>query len=154
MQVEIHDTFNWVNDKEILEIINNENLYYDDKITKVNPYNISQERTILLTDESLYNLHKKKLKRRIPYSEISGITFSTENNEFVIHGNDSEYDYYYISNDRNLLISLITKFYEKSTNKKLKICKVSDRSLKNYVTGKKDKKKDGAYSKMDDNFLI
>ena len=154
MQSLIHDAFNWAKDKEILEIINNEKLYYSDKIIKINPYNISQERTILLTDEALYNLHKKKLKRRIPFSEISGITFSTTNNEFVIHGNDAEYDYYYISFDRNLLISLISKFYKKNTSKNLKICKVSDKSLKSYVTGKKEKKKDGAFSKMDEKFLI
>ena len=141
MEPVIHDRFNWVNDKDILEITNNENLYYSDKIQKVNSYNLSQERTIVLTDKALYNLHKKKLKRKIPFTEISGITFSTENNEFVIHGNDSEYDYYYISPDRNLLISLISKFYEKDTNKNLKICKVSDKSLKGYVTGKKEKKK-------------
>ena len=154
MEPVIHDRFNWVNDKDILEITNNENLYYSDKIQKVNSYNLSQERTIVLTDKALYNLHKKKLKRKIPFTEISGITFSTENNEFVIHGNDSEYDYYYISPDRNLLISLISKFYEKDTNKNLKICKVSDKSLKGYVTGKKEKKKDGSLSKMDEKCVI
>ena len=45
-------------------------------------------------------------------------------------------------------------FYQKNVNNSLKICEVQEKSLKNYVTGKKEKKKDSSYSKMDEKYLI
>ena len=141
MEELVYDNLKWAKDKEILSIINKEILYYSNKITKINHYNISQDRFIVLTDEALYNFHKKKLKRRIKYDQIRGITYSKQNIEFVIHGNDDEYDYYYQSNDRNLILRFIAKFYEEQNGKTIKICEVNEKTLKTYVTGKKEKKK-------------
>ena len=154
MEELVYDNLKWAKDKEILSIINKEILYYSNKITKINHYNISQDRFIVLTDEALYNFHKKKLKRRIKYDQIRGITYSKQNIEFVIHGNDDEYDYYYQSNDRNLILRFIAKFYEEQNGKTIKICEVSEKTLKTYVTGKKEKKKDKNFSKMDESKTI
>ena len=44
-------------------------------------------------------MKKKELKRRIPYKEILGISYSNISNEFVIHGN-RQYDYHYNSKDK------------------------------------------------------
>ena len=150
----VYDNLNWAKDKEILSIINKEILYYSNKVTKINHYGISQERYLVLTDEALYNFHKKKLKRKIKYDQIRGVTFSRQSLELVIHGNDDEYDYQYQSNERNLLLCFIAKFYEEQIHQPLKISEVNDKSLKNYVTGKKEKKKDNSYSKMDEKFKI
>lgn len=154
MEQEFYDYLNWSKDKEILSIIGNETLYYSNKIQKINHYNISQERFLVLTDQALYNIQKKKLKRKINYSEIRGITFTKLSSEFVVHGNEAEYDYYFQSPEKNILICLIAKFYEEKTNTPLKICEVPEKCLKNFVTGKKEKKKDFIYSKMDENYLI
>ena len=150
----VYDNLNWAKDKEILSIINKEIFYYSNKIIKINHYNISQERFIVLTNEALYNFHKKKLKRKIKYDQIRGITFSKQCLELVIHGNDDEYDYYYQSSDRDLILCLIAKFYEEQNNKPLKICEIKEKTLKNYVTGKKEKKKGKNFSKMDETKLI
>ena len=152
--IKINDMLNWANDKEILSIINGEKLYYCDTISKINHYGMSQERSIILTDKALYNMKKRTLRRKIPYNLIRGITYSKLTYEFVIHGNDDEYDYEYISADRNLIICLIAIFYQNSTFKPIKICEVQEKSLKNYVTGKKEKKKDNSFSRMDQKFLI
>ena len=152
--IKINDMLNWANDKEILSIINGEKLYYCDTISKINHYGMSQERSIILTDKTLYNMKKRTLRRKIPYNLIRGITYSKLTYEFVIHGNDDEYDYEYISADRNLIICLIAIFYQNSTFKPIKICEVQEKSLKNYVTGKKEKKKDNSFSRMDQKFLI
>ena len=149
-----YDYLNWSNDKDILNIINNETIYYSNKIQKINHYNISQERYLVLTNQALYNIQKKKLKRKLKYSEVSGITFTKLSTEFVVHGIDNEYDYHFQSPDKNVLICLIAKFYEDQVNSNLKLCEISEKSLKNYVTGKKEKKKDRNYSKMDENYLI
>ncbi len=156
MEIYVYDYLNLAKDKEILSSINSkEILYYSGKIMKTNHFNMSQERSLVLTDEALYNFQKKKLKRRIRYNQIRGITYTELSNDFVVHGNDDEYDYLFQSSDRNLLISLIAKFYpEQNNGQSLKICLVKEKTLKNYVTGKKEKKKDKNYSKMDESNLI
>ena len=53
------DHLNFRNDKDIKAIIKNEVLLFSDKIIKVNHYGFSQERNILITDKSIYNLKKK-----------------------------------------------------------------------------------------------
>ena len=152
--IKVNDMLNWANDKDILSILKGEKLYYCDAITKVNHYGMSQERCIILSDKSLYNMKKRTFRRKMPYNIIRGITYSKLTYEFVIHGNDDEYDYEYISPDRNLIICLIAIFYQKINSKPLNICEVQEKSLKNYVTGKKEKKKDHSFSRMDTKFLI
>ena len=151
---DFYDALGWANDKDILKIIGTEKLYYSNKIQKINHYNISQERFLVLTNQALYNISKKKLKRKIKYNEILGITFTKLSQEFVVHGLDDEYDYYFQSPEKNILICLIAIFYEEQTNSPLKICEVPEKILKNYVTLKKEKKKGGSNSKMDQNYLI
>ena len=150
----INDLLEWAEDKEILAQINNEKIYFSDTITKVNHYGISQERSIILTDKALYNFKKKTLRRKILYNDIKGITYSKLTYEFVIHGNENEYDYEYLSPERDFIICLIAIFYQNSNFKSLKICEVQEKTLKNFVTGKKEKKKDNSNSKMDEKFII
>ena len=150
----VNDVLNWMNDPEIKEIIKDEKIYYTDLINKINHYGMSQERAIMLTDKALYNMKKKSLKRKIPYNLVRGITYSKLTNEFVVHGNVAEYDYDYISNDREALMCLIAVLYKNSVQKNITICAVQDKTLKNYVTGKKEKKKENTYSKMDEKFVI
>ena len=52
------------------------------------------------------------------------------------------------------MISYIALFYQKETSKSLKISKIPEESLKNYVTTKNDKKQDILKSKFDEKFLI
>ena len=150
----ISDSLNWANDKEIQEIIKAEKLYFSGMITKINHYGMSQERSIILTNKALYNMKKKTLRRRISYTDIRGITYSKLTFEFVVHGNDDEYDYQYIHQDRNLIICFIAIFYQQEAFKPIQICEVEEKTLKNFVTQKKEKKKDNSYSKMDTKFLI
>ena len=150
----VSDNLNWANDKEILPILNGEKLYFSGMITKINHYGMSQERSIILTDKALYNMKKKSLRRKITYTDIRGITYSKLTYEFVIHGNDDEYDYQYIHQDRNLIICFIAIFYQALAFKPIQLCEVEEKTLKNYVTQKKEKKKDYSFSKMDPKFLI
>ena len=152
--VKIIDSLNFSEDKEIKKLIEGEKLYYADLITKINHYGMNQERSIMLTNKALYNMKKKTLKRKIPYQEILGVTYSKTSYEFIIHGNNEEYDYSYNSQDRNIIICIIAKFYEMNNGKPLKICEVQDKTLNNYITSKKDKKANSSKSKMDEKYLI
>ena len=57
--IEAKDHLKLRNDKDIIKLIGNEKLLLSDKIIKINRYGLSQERNILVTDQSIYNLKKK-----------------------------------------------------------------------------------------------
>ena len=152
--IKANDLLNFTNDYDIQTIVEDEKIYYTGLIKKINHYGISQERQIILTDNALYNLKKKVLKRKIEYVNILGITYSKTSYEIVIHGKDDDYDYHYYSQDRILIICIIAYFYQENTKSNFKICESNDKSLKKYVTGKKEKKKNRENSKMSELLLI
>jgi hypothetical protein len=53
------DHLNYKNDNDILKQIKDEILLLSDKIIKVNRYGMAQERNIVITNKSIYNLKKK-----------------------------------------------------------------------------------------------
>jgi hypothetical protein len=148
------DYLEFFGDKSIKSIIKDEVIYFSDKLTKINRYGLGQERNILVTNLAIYNLKKKSLKRRIDIKSIRGITVSKITDEFVIHGNDVEYDYNYISQKKKKIIEFISKSYFEVTKKEMGLCELEAKSLKNVVTLKKEKKKDLNFSRMPDTFLI
>ena len=53
------DHLNYKNDNDILKQIKDEILLLSDKIIKVNRYGMAQERNIVITNKSIYNLKNK-----------------------------------------------------------------------------------------------
>ena len=62
--IQVHDLLNIKEDNSILSLLKNEKLYYSDVIKKINHYGLSQERSIILTDAALYNMKKKRIKKK------------------------------------------------------------------------------------------
>jgi serum/glucocorticoid-regulated kinase 2 len=87
------------------------------------------------------------MKRKIPLDIILGITANKITDEFIIHVNQ-EYDYYYTSHDRKEIISNIVEEYQKITGRNFNFSLVDEKSLKNYVTSKKDKKTSASFTRM------
>ena len=153
MESIFQDYLYWSNDNEILKIIGKEKIYFSNKVSKFSSFSIKQDRNLILTDKCLYNFQNKKIKRQMKYEEMLGITFSKLSNEFVVHANQG-YDFHFISPDKITIIYIIAKFYEKIMNKAIILCEVNEKSLKQYVTTKKDKKKDINNSRLDENSII
>ena len=42
-------------------------------VKKINLYDWSQERMLVITDAGIYNVYKKKIKRKIEIKEIGGV---------------------------------------------------------------------------------
>jgi hypothetical protein len=61
---QVKDYLNFANEKSLVKLIGNEVLLFTDKLIKINRYNYSQERNILITNKAIYNL-KKKSKNNI-----------------------------------------------------------------------------------------
>ena len=68
--------------------------------------------------------------------------------EFVIHGVENEYDYYYVSHRRKELIETIYNAYNNIEKVPFKFALVNEKSLKDYVTSKKDKKVNSMFTRM------
>ena len=53
------DYLNFKSEKAIKKEIGTEVLLFSDKLIKINRYNMSQERNIVITDKSIYNIKKR-----------------------------------------------------------------------------------------------
>ena len=144
-----YDFLNLTKDYSIKNnITREEEIQFSDKIKKINKNGWKQDRNILLTDKAIYNLKKTSLKRRIDYKAIMGITLSKLSDEFVIHCEDIDYDYHYISNRKKTIIEIIAKNYEMIKEEELKLFEIGVKSLNTFVTTKKEKEKQQNLSRM------
>ena len=154
MNVKEYDFLGYADDKDIQKLIKDEEVLYCDFISKISRFGLNQERIILLTDKNIYYLKSKSPTFVITYLQLIGITLSKTTSEFIFHINFEDQDYHFTSKNRDLLISQLAIIYQSNTKKVLKICEVEQKSLKQFITSKKDKKKSTSYTKMDQKFLI
>jgi serine/threonine protein kinase len=129
-------------------ITRDEEIQFSDKIYKINKHNWKQERNIIITDKAIYNLKKLSLKRRIDFKTIIGITVSSYSDEIVIHCNDIDYDYHYISQRKKMIIEIIAKFYQIINEEELKLFILCVKNLNTFVTTKKEKQKQKNTTRM------
>jgi len=96
-------------------------IVFSEVVKKVNRRDKIQDRILLLTEKSIYNLIRypkpKKglffeIKRRIPYESVTGVSVSRlSDNFFVVHV-PSEYDYVYESPKKTVFITLFNNEYK------------------------------------------
>lgn len=144
-----NDLLQLYEDQEISQMIKDEIILFSDKVNKINKYFIAQERVILVTNQAIYNFKEKELKRRIEYSIVKGITtVDGEGVSFIIHCNDFEHDYFYSSPRHLKIIQMINIAHSLHFKRDISIYIVEDKSIGDYVTLKKEKKKDVDFSRM------
>ena len=94
------------------------------------------------------------LKKEILIETILGFTISKFTDEFIIHCRDRENDYTFISKKRFEIIQTINDEYKKIKNQQLKLVEVDDKSLKTFVTLKKEKKHNPGFNRIAKNNLV
>ena len=130
-------------------ITRDEEIQFSDNVNKVNKNGWKQKRILLITDKAVYNLKKKnELKRRINYKTIMGITLSKQSDEFVIHCEDIDYDYHYISPKKKMIVEIIAKNYQIIKEEDLKLFELNIKNLNTFVTTKKEKEKQQKLTRM------
>ena len=153
---------NLMNYSEIIKVVNKdinnklsgEKIIFSDSIIKINNKLVEQKRDLIITDQALYNFNNNSLKRRLPIKSIKGLTASKTSDEFVIHGEDSEYDYHYTYKNKRKIIQILAAVYYSTTSHKLNFALVKDNKLNEYVTVSKEKRKDKKISKFNDKFSL
>jgi hypothetical protein len=98
---------------------------------------------IVVTNEAVYNIHKKEVKRMIPISEISGVSKTTASNkemEFAIHV-PKTYDYRFVTQKRDDIIHVLKQLYIIKNKDNMPVYHINEKTLKNFVTTETDFKK-------------
>ena len=132
-----------------------EKIYFSDKIQKktVEMFSKAQERSMVITNLALYNLKGTEIKRRIKIDDLKAITISKISNQFIIHGNQKEYDYLYIYPNKKKIVKILQTIYETSTGKDLLFCKKNEKDLSKYVVSKKERTKNPYLFKIESSEL-
>ena len=148
---ECDDTLNFKDDEEIKEIIGDETIYFTDTVEKVKDviFGSRQQRNLIITDQAIYNLKGKILRRKIEIKNLKGITISKISDQFVIHGNQDEYDYLFDSQKRIKIIELLQTLFQSKTHKNLIFCIKNEKDLNKYVVTKKERAKQPTLFKID-----
>ena len=58
VEITVKDNLHLLENPEIQKLLGDEKLLFSDKIIKINRYGFNQERSIIITDKSIYNLKK------------------------------------------------------------------------------------------------
>lgn len=121
-----------------LETQKGEEVIFSCSVIKFNRWGMKQERTLLLTNLSLYNIKKDQVQRKISINSIKALTKSTNPNnaQFIVHVR-SEYDYMYESDFRKEIFDAMKYAFWKANGVNLPVYGVPDK-LKEYHTSKKD----------------
>ena len=144
-----YDFMNFSKDNAITtNITREEEIQFSDKVEKINKNGWKQNRFLLITDKAIYNLKNKTLKRRIDYKKVMGLTLAKQSEEFVIHCEDMDYDYHYISSKRPLIVEIISRNYSFVKQEELKLFEINLKNLNDFVTTKKEKEKQQKLSRM------
>ena len=134
--------------KDINNKLSGEKIIFSDSIIKINKKLVEQKRMLIITDQALYNFKENSLRRRIPVKNIKAITASKTSDEFVIHGESSEYDYHYKYKNKRKIIQILAATYYLATSRSLNFALVKEDKLAEYVTVENEKKKDKNKSKF------
>ena len=60
---------------KVLVLLESERLVYSEMVKKFSPCHfLKQDRLLVITSEAVYNIKKDKLRRRIPFKKLQGIT--------------------------------------------------------------------------------
>ena len=153
---------NLMNISEIIKVVNKdinnklsgEKIIFSDSIIKINKKLVEQKRDLIITDQALYNFKETSLKRRLPIKSIKGLTVSRSSDEFVIHGEDGEYDYHYKYKNNRKIIQILAAVYYNSSFHKLNLALVKENNLNEYVTISKEKKRNKTKTKFNDKFSV
>jgi hypothetical protein len=121
---------------------NEEEILLSAKLVKINHVNKKQERILLLTNKSLYNILPNdtflglfsRIKRRISYTNVIAMTVSRFGSEFVVHV-DKEHDYRFSSPNLKLkIVETLVDCYCKFHKKKMALYYYDDLSLEQFTT--------------------
>lgn len=139
----VKDFIGFQQDSASMKLLSGEKLLFADKIKKTNMFDWTQERTLVITNQAVYNIHKKECKRQIHIRDIGGLTKTnppSKSQEFVIHV-PSSYDYRFSSTRRDEIIDVLKRLYLIEQKQNVPVFVTTTKDLKGFTTTERDMKK-------------
>lgn len=105
---------------------------------------MTQERTIVLTANGVYNVDKKKIKRNIPYVSMQAVSKTiapSENIKDIVMHIPREYDYLVSLERRDEMLTVLKKAYFENRKQNLPIFGFATDDLKSVTNTESDLKK-------------
>ena len=135
--------------------IQREKVYFSGNVKKKKKklFSYTQERGLIITNNTFNNMKGNEIKRRVKLENIKAITVSDKSDEFIIHGNQNEYDYLYLSSDKKTIVKHLELRYYEKTHIDLLFCLKSSKELQNFVVNKKERKENPNLFKIKQNEL-
>jgi hypothetical protein len=137
------DYIAFAQDRELMNLIGNDTLVFASKVKKTNMFEWTQERTLAITNNGMYNIHKKTIKRLIPMKDVCAmtktVTPSKNDQEFTVHV-PTEYDYRFLSERRDEIMECIKKVYHANKGENIPVYHTDAKDLKEFTTTEKDMK--------------
>lgn len=141
--IDVKDKLNYICNKDFQTVIpKDESLLWSGEALKINVKGKRQMRDFVITTNRIFNLGKKqnilmsmfskKVKRSIKIEDITGITYSTISNNFILHVT-SEYDYYFCTADKDEFIRYILHIQNTKKMDPIKMFFVEDIDLQKYT---------------------
>jgi len=113
-----------------------EDVLFSDVVTKINRYDVSQERLFVVTSGAVYNLSKaRKVKRRIDVLKIESVSVSQVSDEFAVHV-PTEYDYRITSARKSEAVDCIVTAHFNATGVTIPVKYLATVALKEVVVTK------------------
>lgn len=121
-----------------------EHIIYVVKVLKINRFDWTQQRIVILTNQAMYIFNKKRFRSRNIVEDVQGIVINSNPDELIIHiPRKHDQQIYIPDNQKNIFIYylMLAKFYSSidKDNFEFKILKTDISPLNNYVYNK-DKK--------------
>lgn len=115
---------------------------FSDKVKKINMMGWKQERILVITNETIYNIKKTKAKRKITIASLGGVskTMTGAKIEFTLHVNKS-YDYRFLSEKREEIIDILKQRFAEKMKDNLAIYGIDKATLTDFTTTEKDMKR-------------
>lgn len=90
-----NDHLKIASDQKALTVCDNGPIVFSDKIKKINQNEWTQDRELVITNDKIFNIHKKKCKREINIKDMEGISRNVigKKAEFTLHIAKPGYDY-------------------------------------------------------------
>ena len=139
----VQDYIGFTQDATLMALIKGEKLFFADKIKKTNMFNWTQTRTFVVTEQAIYNIHSKQIKRKILVKDIGGLSKTVPPSkalEFVVHV-PIAYDYRFTSTRRDDIIDLLKRLYIITHGKNMVMFGMTTKDLESFTTTENDMKK-------------
>ena len=135
----------------IKQELGNEKIYYSTNIKKINFgfFTKIQERSFLITNIAVYNIKGTEIRKRLKIEDILGISYSTQSQQFIIHMNENEYDYVFLSPKRKKIVKFLQYLHKNIKCEDLLFCLRNESNLKCFVVSKKERENNPYLFKID-----